>query len=353
MSAVGRIALAALVAVACGGGDVAPVVGGQFTLQPVVQFTATIGDGALESVPLMTPRVGGAYHVVTTPWGTGEKLPRLFDSTGKYLRTLGREGSGPREFRAAEMVYATGDTAMIFDLGTRLMTFVAPPDSFVRSVAWQHRPYTLLELRDGSFVISTGDFTPGPAMLHIARDGSLLSEFGDSVLRQSEESRHRVFAAAPDGGFWSARTQQKLELQKWRAPGDLERTIPLTSSWFSPYTKPTFPSPTDPPSPMVMAIWADTDGMVWLIGLVAGERWFEGMGASRELGDGRQSARIEDPDKVFDTIVEVWDPATKTRRWTERLDRFYHAQLGPWLMGATRETFSGFAVAEVVRVVPR
>ncbi len=348
-----RLVCAALVGASCGRSDVAPPSGERFTLQPVVRFSSTVGDGALESVPLMTPRLAGAYHVVTTPWGTGEKLPRLFDSAGRYLRTLGREGSGPQEFRAAEMVYATGDTAMIFDMGTRQMTFVAAPDAFLRTVPWQHRPYSLMELRDGSFVISTGDFSVAPAMLHVARDGSLLGEFGEPGSPQTQESRHRVFAPAADGGFWSARTQQRLELQKWRAPGDLEATIPLTASWFPRYTEPTFPSQTNPPSPMVLAIWTDAEDMVWIVGLAPGERWFEGMGASRDLGDGRTAARIEDPDKVFDTIIEQWDPASGTRRWSERLDRFYGVQVGPWLMAATRETFLGFQVAEVVRVVPR
>jgi hypothetical protein len=342
-----------LVAAACGPSTATPPSAEHFQLEPVVTFSATSGDGELESVPLLTPRLGAGYHIVSTPWGAGERLPRVFDSAGRYVRTLGRQGDGPREFRAAELVYASADTAMIFDMGARRMNFIVPPDSFVRTVSWQHRPYTLLELRDGSFAISTGDFSPGPAMLHVARDGTLLQSFGDSVRSRTQEGRHRVFAAASDGGFWSARTTRRMELQKWRAPGDLEATIPLSASWFTPYEELQRPTATEPPSPGVIAIWEDSAGMVWIVGMVAGERWAEGLGSTRTLGDGRSYAPIEDPDTVFDTIVECWDPVTKTRRWSERLDRFYGLQIAPWMMAVTRETFSGFHIAEVVRVVPK
>jgi len=346
-------ALAAACIAACAGDAPPPPSAEHFLLEPVVTFSATSGDGELESIPLLTPRIGAGYHIVSTPWGRGERLPRVFDSTGRFVRTLGREGEGPREFRAAEMVYATGDTAMIYDMGARRMTFVAPPDSFLRTVPWQRRPYTLMELRDGSFVISTGDFSPGPAMMHIARDGTLLSEFGDSAQTRTQEGRHRVFAPAADGGFWSARTTRRMELQKWRAPGDLEATIALSASWFAPYEELQRPTATDPPSPGVIAIWEDAEGMVWIVGMVAGERWFAGLGSTKTLGDGRTYAPIEDPDKVFDTIIECWDPVSKTRRWSERVDRFYGLQIAPWLMAVTRETFSGFQVAEVVRVVAK
>ena len=347
------LALVAATLAACGGDSAAPVATAHFALEPVVTFSAVTGDAALESPPLITPPLGAGYHVVSTPWGQGERLPRVFDSTGRLLRTLGREGEGPNEFRAAEMVYATGDTAMIFDMGTRRMTFVAPPDAFLRTVPWQRRPYTLVELTDGSFVISTGDFSPGPAMMHIARDGRLRSEFGDAADQRTQEGRHRVLAPSSDGGFWSARTTRRMELQKWRAPGDLEATIPLSASWFRPYDALQRPTKTDPPSPGVIAIWEDAQGMVWVVGMVAGERWADGLGTTRTLGDGRTYEPIEDPDVVFDTIIECWDPVSRTVRWSERLDRFYGLQIAPWLMAVTRETMLGYQIAEVVRVVPR
>ncbi len=347
------LALVAAGTAACQGERATPVATEHFRLEPVVTFSATMGEAALESMPLLTPRLGAGYHVISTPWGKGERLPRVFDSTGRLLLTLGREGAGPNEFRAAEMVYASGDTAMIFDMGARRMTFVAPPDSFLRTVPWQRRPYTLMELKDGSFVISTGDFSPGPAMMHLARDGTLLSEFGDSADQRTQEGRHRVFALSSDGGFWSARTTRRMELQKWRAPGDLETTIPLSASWFRPYDALQRPTETDPPSPGVMGIWEDAAGMVWVVGMVAGERWADGLGSTRALGDGRTYAPIEDPDIVFDTVIECWDPVSRTVRWSQRLDRFYGIQIAPWLMAATRETMLGYHIAEVIRVVPR
>jgi hypothetical protein len=337
---------------ACGAEQVAPDNPTQFRLQPVVTIGAAPDTGQLPSIPNITPLLGGQYHVVSTPWGRGKWLPRVYDVRGGFVAEIGREGSGPGEFRGAEMVFATGDTAMIHDASLQRMHFVLPPDSLLRSIPWPSRPFTMLELRDGSFVLTTGDFAPGPPMQHVSRDGQVLEDFGEPQTSQ-QQSQHRLFAAAPDGSFWSARSQQRLELQHWRAPGELLATVPLSSDWFTPYDVALPASRTTPPSPVLTAMWTDDAGLVWLVGLVAGERWFEGLSASRTLGDGREFSLVEDADRVFDTIVEVWDPVTPRRLWTERLNRVYATQLGPWLMANTRELDDGHVVAEVVRVVPR
>jgi hypothetical protein len=315
----------------------------------------TIGDGPvagqLPSPPQISPLIAGQWHIVTTPWGRGKWLPRVYDARGDFLAEVGRAGSGPREYQAAEMVFATGDTAMIHDVSLRRMSFLLPPDSLLRSVPWPERPFSLLELRDGSFVLTNGDFAPGAPLLHVARDGTVLQAFGEP--QSGAVSNHRLLAAAPDGSFWSARSQQRLELQQWRAPGDLVTTLTLDSDWFVPYEKDPPPSLEQPPSPALIAIWTDQDGLLWLVGMAADERWQRGYSAPRDDGDGHQYARVDDPDIVFDAIIEVWDPVSRTRQWSERLDRIYSVQLGPWLMGATQERGDGHVVAEVVRVVPR
>ncbi len=346
--------LAAVVVSGCGGDVPRAPATGNFTLEPVATFDAVVGEGALSSPPLITPVLGGTHRVVTTPWGGGERRPRLFDLGGKYLTTLGREGAGPREFQAAELVHATGDTAMIHDIALRRMTFVAPPDSFLRTVVWPHRPYSLHELADGTFVVSTGDFSAGPPMMHLSRTGDLLAEFGEYAAEANQESRHRLFAAAADGGFWSARPWHKYEVQRWRSPGDLVETIRLTASWFPDYGLPQRPSRMTPPSPFLVAMWSDAEGMLWMVGGAPDERWFEGVSAPETLPDGREFARIDDPDRVFDTMIERWDPRTNTRLFSERLDTFYSISPEPWVLGSVRDDgMAGYKLVTLWRVAGR
>lgn len=60
---------------------------------------------------------------------------RAFDAQGKYLRTMGRSGGGPGEFRGLHALYLLpGDTVAAFDYQGARLAFFAPTGSFVRAV---------------------------------------------------------------------------------------------------------------------------------------------------------------------------------------------------------------------------
>lgn len=62
-------------------------------------------------------------HLVVAPDGRiytahdQEKLIRIHDAEGRRIRTIGREGSGPGEFRRLDALGLLGDTLWVFDSG--------------------------------------------------------------------------------------------------------------------------------------------------------------------------------------------------------------------------------------------
>lgn len=87
---------------------------------------------------------------------------RIFDAAGKYVRTFGRSGAGPGEFRRLDWVGRSGDTAYFYDSGLkRIMTvhFAAVP-SVVQALPIQiqsDRGYIYVNgrLPDGRWMVET------------------------------------------------------------------------------------------------------------------------------------------------------------------------------------------------------
>jgi hypothetical protein len=348
-------ASAMLAAVVIGGceGRAPEQTGGTFVLMPVATFGLDSGMGALESVPVMSPPIDGKYHVITTPWGRGDHLPRVFDAGGRYVATIGTAGAGPGEFSSAEMVHTSADTVLIHDRNLKRMTWMVPPSTVVRSVPWPERPFTMIELPDGSFVSTSGDFDRGAPMVHLSRDGNVLREFGDVPPAESFEGRIRQLANDPRGGFWSVRATRRYELQQWSAPGELANTYALSTDWFPTIPREVQPSPTAPPSALLTAMWVDSVGTVWTVGLAADPQWYEAFDDEPVSTADRGGYPVRDIERLYDTMIERWDPKTQTLLFSERRDEVYAIAAGPWLMARMTENGDGFVKVELVRVVPR
>ena len=96
-----------------------------------------------------------------------DRVQRLlvFDAEGTYLRTLGREGSGPGEFAAIMWLQRLpGDTLLMFDLrNNRRLSYFTADGGFARSVnsasSVGPRPMLMGALADGTLVATRGIFT--------------------------------------------------------------------------------------------------------------------------------------------------------------------------------------------------
>jgi hypothetical protein len=112
---------------------------------------------------------------------------RFFDRAGRHLRTVGREGGGPGEFRAVGSLAARGDSLVVGDYNNRRVTVFAPDGKLVRAVP--------LDAGDsGDFTIPVGYLGDGSVLLSsagVVDNGSRSGVSRDSV---------RYLRLAPSGG---------------------------------------------------------------------------------------------------------------------------------------------------------
>lgn len=142
-------------------------------------------------------RISGAVRlsngeIVVANQGSNEL--RWFSATGAWRRTVGREGSGPGEFRGLRrLLLLAGDSLLVEDGLAARMTMYDQHGSLVRS--WQISPAgtfvtppPLGRLPDGSFVaVTERELTPPPghtqyrATLLRYRDGSILDTLASTA----------------------------------------------------------------------------------------------------------------------------------------------------------------------------
>jgi hypothetical protein len=84
------------------------------------EFTVIIGVA-------VSPR--GLVHVLQG----GEAAVRVFDERGRHVRTIGRDGEGPGEFRAPGAFGFLGDTLWVHDRSLRRVSYFAPDGAFLRA----------------------------------------------------------------------------------------------------------------------------------------------------------------------------------------------------------------------------
>lgn len=99
-----------------------------------------IGDADAENYSLtrvadVAVGADGAIYVAQAQ----EKLVRVFDRAGRFVRAFGREGAGPGEFREPERLGWRGDTLWVADSRAARISLFEPPGRFLSSVTfrWQ------------------------------------------------------------------------------------------------------------------------------------------------------------------------------------------------------------------------
>ena len=130
------VALGAGLVIACGGrpepgGALARDSAGVSIVENVAPVDGALPRYRLDSVPLIDIGGGSDPHaefgdgVRAIGW-PGRSIVvavqhelRWFDRRGQWIRTVGREGSGPGEFRQIDLVSRFGDSVLVYDFGLR------------------------------------------------------------------------------------------------------------------------------------------------------------------------------------------------------------------------------------------
>lgn len=340
--------LTSLIAVsgACGGAEP----DGGIRIERVVELGDLSGEGALASTPIVSPRFPDGHYFVTTPWGYTDELVRVFDSTGRYVRSVGRLGEGPDEYRNPEFVRRVGDSAYIFDTQAGRLTVLGEHGRTGDSRPWTRRPATFLPLDDGTFVLSSGSWTPGRTLEHVDGQGNLLAMFGDSVTPEAIRFRIGLLADAIGPGFWSGGGLGRLEFQYWKAPGEPGKRIDLERDWFPESDTPRGATPDAPPTPDLVGFWPDSAGTLWIVATVADPEWAEGLDSCRPGEGGLEYCPVLDRRQVFDGVIERIAIDDQRTLFYRRFDKPFYMVPEPWIAATADENEDGWYQVTLWRV---
>jgi hypothetical protein len=99
---------------------------------PEVRAGTGDGPGALSTVSDVTMGRDGSVYVSQPQ----ENVVKVYDARGRYLRSIGREGSGPGEFDRPSSLGWRGDTLWVVDTPQTRISLFLPNGRFVRSISF-------------------------------------------------------------------------------------------------------------------------------------------------------------------------------------------------------------------------
>lgn len=303
-------------ATACTGGsrELAPIV-----LDSLPTLGATTGEGVLTSWPRVSPLHADGFRVlVPQPGGNGE-VPLAFGADGGLIGPVGTRGTGPGLL--AEPLFARvgpGDSLWIFDGTARALVYGADR-GFGREVALPVAPWDAAFLADGRLVVASASSRAPLPVLLLTQSGEVVREIGTAPPGEPLGTMRRI-AIGPDGTIWTMAVLGSWRVERWDTTGASLGEMVREPAWFPPYDSYQPPAPGVPPQPALQSFWFDSAGRLWVLGKAADPAWADGVGALDARGGDEGTSVITDPDRVYDTVLEVIDPATGELLATTRLD---------------------------------
>jgi hypothetical protein len=256
----------------------------------------------------------GRYYVAPT---VGGAQIAVYDSLGRFMRTIGQRGDGPGEFqRIQSITVGMHDTLFVLDFLSRRLTVLSPGYHAVRTMSMAKTGYHLTILRDGRMLVGYLSAFPGPSAgepIHLlSASGAFVRSFGvvsPDFDRERFSSNARTFAVARSGdGVWVA-PSSRYELELWDLDGHPQRSVSRSVDWFPPWTDLHHqPINIVKPRTALGAIRQDAEGRLWVFLSVADKNWRRGHEASHMGENGTPVYSGVEKDRYLDTMVEVIDP---------------------------------------------
>ncbi len=271
----------------------------------------------------------------------------VFDRSGNYVRTIGRRGSGPGEYRAIGHIgVAPGDTLWLFDQGHGRVSIISPAWQFVRS--WDLPGGILSSAPLGYDLIAfSGRVTTSAALgqpVHIAArsTGKVVRSFGlDTELFRPDMyySFQRYIAASKSGGVWIGH-HTRYVVEQWDTIGRRLKKLQRDANWFPPYERQRQMTRETPEFPGLIGIREPIAGQLWVLVRVNEPRWYRGLGGKKNSSEG-QYYPIQDGDRVFGSRVEVIDTRNGVLLASIETDEHFFAFLNDSTIASYREDDGG------------
>lgn len=327
----------------------------------LTQVAVLESPGLVEWPQSMSEDSQGRYFV-TQP--NRRELPIVFDASGRQVAVLGASGEGPGEFRNAALIAVDPrtDTVFVTDWATSRLSVFSPSLTFVRSVPFPGRARALGVLRDGRLVAmaSISDRTSVGLPFHVfRRDGLRLSAIGDQRRPYTDQREifflHRLVPSRR-GGFWAVPQWGEYRIEHWTATGVRDVHLLRRPGWHielhSSLGPANNPAAMDPPPTSHWGIAETGDGLIWTM--------------SRVGDPGRRSAPLDtlrnaegqfvvpgDPDRSWDSIVELIDPVRGTLVASQRFDRRFVLMLPSGKVVWVTETDRGIQIQVFALILSR
>jgi hypothetical protein len=271
--------------------------------------------------------------------------PMRFSARGAFAGTLGRRGEGPGEYGSVRSVSIAGDTLFTYDFrlnrrsrwtldGRFISADPIPPVLFGSSVV----------LDDGSFVISAPLRRPeaiGFPFHRFDRAGNWTNSFGPEVtVRGGDDAQRltRLIAAGSNNDFWASQ-RYEYSLEHFTAQGEALTRVTRRTAWFPGPSEIRPVSPDAPPLPNIRSLRVDEQGLIWVLITVADGNWRERFRESAAGG-------VMDYNGVFDSIIEVIDPASWRLLVSRRFDPYFTGFIDDRHVAAYREDALGVPIIE-------
>jgi hypothetical protein len=233
-----------------------------------------------------------------------------YDRRGRLVRTLGRLGDGPGEFRYIRSMAGTPDTLWVADQGNNRLTVIGPDLEVARTENLPMRPIHIAPLPDGDVLVNadirTQELVGFP--LHQIRNGRIIRSFGyhGSAVRfdMSSYPGWRRIAVA-EQSIWVMHVD-RYTLEEWSFEGQLLRAFRHEPDWLRTPAGPVRGySPDSKPPTTARGLHVVSPGVVIAAFAVARDDFAAGLRFRRSADHG--SYVIDRIDRVFEARVEVID----------------------------------------------
>lgn len=279
-------------------------------LEPVANLAPGM-DTLFAVSPTGVARSAGGRYFVSSGDGFSPQLVQVFDTNGRWLRAIGRLGSGPGEYARPEAVLPKGDSLLIVDGDARRLTIL---NAGLEVARVEQMPTYLSSpslMPDGSLIGGVTRRAGDSSVVVFERwiPGS------DSTVRWTEPGScdrdcwhfGKAFNTDETNGVWAIDRLFRYRLRRYDSLGAQLRSWDLTADWFMPYDSVMNSSPQRPPAPYIIGSWLDSAGRIWISALTADAEWHEGLGPQQRGEGGLMYYPTDDWGLTYDAVIEVRD----------------------------------------------
>jgi hypothetical protein len=268
-----------------------------------------IATDSADVLPLSKVAVDSRGRYFVAPVSSRGQIA-VYNRLGRLEQTIGRFASGPGEYRLIGTVKSgAGDSLHVFDFGLLRHSVLSPDLTYVRATAIPGPFYDAVFSGNGNLLLAGPVATPAQAgfSVHLYdAEGNAMRSFGELRTPFTQESQvffYRPIALTVGDRVWIG-TLNRYRLELWDLQGNQLATFARHVSWYQEWTDPTSVNVGIPP-PRMWALSQDSIGRLWIVLAVPDARVRD-----RARPRVESPARAYQPERMFDTIVELFDPRT-------------------------------------------